>query len=252
MYKLILLVCLYLFVQMTIIWILYRVSKNPSIVDVSWSLGLMVAGLIYLWHQPATFRSAVISGLLILWALRLAGYLFFTRIAKGIVDKRYVALSDKWKMAKSLGFFLNFQLQGVFILILSIVFLFAATNAPASLSLVDIIACIIVLAGVTGETIADLQLYYFKQREKGKVCAVGLWQYSRHPNYFFELLVWLGFYLFGLQYSYGWIGFVSPLLLYVIFTTMSGPLTERGSLESKRQAYRDYQDKTPMIFPRFW
>lgn len=249
MLKLIIIVYLYLVFQMVLVWVLYRILKNPSVVDVSWSFGLMMAGLIYLGSQPLNLRLLVIGGLLMLWALRLAGYLWYTRIRKGHVDKRYLQLSDQWKMAKSLGFFLNFQLQGLFIFILSSVFLYAAMQSPAHLSLFDYAGCILVLVGVVGESSADLQLYHFKQAQKGKVCNVGLWQYSRHPNYFFELFVWGGFALFGLQHSYGWIGFIAPIWLYIIFAKMTIPITERSSIASKGQAYLDYQKRTPMLFP---
>src|SRR5437762_12040493 len=86
-------VFIYLIVQICFVWVIYRLVKNPSVVDVSWSLGLMTSGLIYLWSGPMTARSAVISALIILWALRLAGYLWYTRIRQGHVDKRYAQLS---------------------------------------------------------------------------------------------------------------------------------------------------------------
>jgi steroid 5-alpha reductase family enzyme len=234
---------------MSLVWGIYRILKNPSIVDVSWSLGLMMAGIIYIGQERINLRSVVMSSLLILWALRLAGFLWLTRIRKGHIDKRYLQLSNNWKISKSFGFFLNFQLQALFIFILSIVFLFAAMNSPKNISLLDYIGTILVLAGLIGESIADLQLYHFRQNQKGKICDIGLWNYSRHPNYFFELFIWFGFTLFGFQQNYGWIGIISPLFLYIIFTKMTIPITERGSIESKGKAYLDYQERTPMLFP---
>jgi steroid 5-alpha reductase family enzyme len=249
MLEVLIIVYLYLIVQMSLVWGLYRILKNPSVVDVSWSFGLMMAGLIYISQETINLRSMIISGLLVLWAFRLAGFLWLTRIKKGHIDKRYLQLSNNWKMAKSLGFFLNFQLQGFFIFILSIVFLFAVMNSPKNISFLDCTGIILVLLGLVGESVADLQLYHFKQKQQGKVCNIGLWYYSRHPNYFFELFIWCGFTLFGLQQSYGWIGIISPLLLYIIFTKMTIPITERGSIESKGQAYIDYQKITPMLCP---
>lgn len=239
----------YLVLQMSFVWLCYRILKNPSVVDVSWSIGLMMAGLIYILHQPMNSRLIVLSTLLIVWSLRLGGYLWYTRIRKGHVDKRYLQLSNNWKIAKSLGFFLNFQLQGVFILILSSVFLLTSVDSPTSMTLLDYAGTLLVIIGVIGETMADLQLYHFRESNKGKVCNVGLWNYSRHPNYFFELLVWCGFTFFALHNRYGWMGIISPLWLYIIFTKMTIPITERGSLESKGQAYIEYQNRTPIFFP---
>lgn len=251
MNKLLLLIYFYLVLQMSVVWIIYRLVKNPSIVDVSWPLGLMITGLIYLWTQPITLRITIVSSLLIIWSLRLASYLWLTRIRKRHVDKRYVQLSDNWKISKSLGFFLNFQLQAILIFIVSIVFLFIGISQEPDFSLLDILACCVVIVGIIGESIADFQLQYFKSHHKNEVCSIGLWRYSRHPNYFFDWLTWCGFTLFSLHSAYGWIGVLSPLTLYVIFNYITGPMTERGSVKAKGQAFIAYQKKTPIFFPRF-
>lgn len=242
-------VVIYLFLQMSFMWGLYRILKNPSVVDVSWSLGLMVSGLIYLSLTPLIFRTLIISFLLILWALRLAFYLWYTRIKKGHVDKRYIELSANWKISPSLGFFINFQLQGLLILIVSSVFFLISKSAVTHITIIDSFAFCIIVVGILGETLADLQLQRFKLGHKRKVCNIGLWYYSRHPNYFFDWLSWIGFALFAIQSDLGYLSFLSPLLLYVIFTCMTGPLTERISIQSRGQKYINYQKQTSMFFP---
>jgi len=241
----------YLFLQMSLVWIICRLLKNYSVVDAYWSIGLMVSGLIYLWSVPITPRNSVISALIIIWALRLSGYLWYTRIHQGHVDKRYTELSNHWKINQSLGFFLNFQLQGLLIFILSFLFYLISKSNNPNLTLVDGIAIVVVLVGIIGESLADLQLNRFKARPKGGLCNIGLWNYSRHPNYFFDWVTWLGFTLFSLQSKMGYLGLISLLLLYFIFTRITGPLTERGSVQSKGQKYIDYQQQTSMFFPWF-
>lgn len=244
-------VVIYLFLQMSFMWGLYRILKNPSVVDVSWSLGLMVSGLIYLSLMPLDFRTLIIGSLLILWALRLAFYLWYTRIRKGHIDKRYIELSANWKISSSLGFFMNFQLQGLLILIISSVFFLISKSVKTDISMIDILAFCIIAVGILGETVADLQLQRFKIQHKGDVCQMGLWNYSRHPNYFFDWLSWTGFALIAIQSNIGYLSFISPLMLYVIFTRMTGPLTERGSIQSRGQKYIVYQKQTSMFFPWF-
>lgn len=241
----------YLVLQMCFVWMIYRLLKNPSVVDASWSMGLMLSGLIYLGSMPITPRTTVIGGLLILWALRLAGYLWYTRIYQGHIDKRYTELSNNWKINQSLGFFLNFQLQGLLIFSISLIFYWISHSNNDSLTLMDGIAIGMVIVGVIGETVADLQLYQFKKRYKGGVCNIGLWNYSRHPNYFFDWLTWLGFTVFAFQSDKGYLGILSLLVLYLIFTQITGPLTERGSVQSRGQKYLDYQKQTSMFFPWF-
>jgi steroid 5-alpha reductase family enzyme len=239
----------YLLLQMCLVWGAYRLLKNPSVVDASWSFGIMCSGLIYLVRGPTSPRSLVISALLILWSLRLAGYLLYTRIFQGHVDKRYSALSNSWKINQSLGFFLNFQLQGLLIFVISFVFFLIAQSNNANLDRFDVFAVVVILIGIVGESIADWQLRTFKTQEKGGVCTMGLWHYSRHPNYFFDWLTFVGFALFGLQSNKGYFGIISPLLLYYIFTRITGPLTELGSVQSRGQPYIDYQSQTSMFFP---
>lgn len=244
-------VVIYLFLQMSLMWGLYRILKNPSVVDVSWSLGLMVSGLIYLSLASLTLRTMIIGFLLILWALRLAFYLWYTRIRKGHVDKRYIELSAHWKISPSLGFFINFQLQGLLILIISSVFFLISQSGQTLITMIDILAFCIIAVGILGESLADLQLQRFKAQHKGEVCNKGLWNYSRHPNYFFDWLSWVGFALFAIQSDIGYLCLASPLMLYIIFTRMTGPMTERGSIQSRGQKYITYQKQTSMFFPWF-
>ena len=119
------------------------------------------------------------------------------------------------------------------------------------MSLMDGVAMVVGLLGVLGESLADLQLNGFKAQQKGDVCNIGLWSYSRHPNYFFDWLTWLGFTLFAIQSNRGYLALLSLLLLYMIFTRVTGPLTERGSVQSRGQKYINYQNQTSMFFPWF-
>lgn len=251
MLNVILLVVAYLFLQMCCVWVLYKIYKNPSIVDTSWSIGLMMSGLIYLSATPINLRKIIIASLLIAWALRLAGHLWLTRLRIGHIDKRYTNISREWKINPDLGFFLNFQLQSALIFIISFVFFFISLSSIKTLSMVDLIAIMLILIGISGESIADVQLERFKKTSPGQVCDAGLWYYSRHPNYFFDWITWLGFTLFGVQSSYGYLSFISVGVLYFIFTQITGPITERGSINSRGEAYLQYQSSTSMFIPWF-
>lgn len=244
-------VWLLLVIHMTIVWVIYRLIKNPSVVDVGWATGLMLCGALFvLTHNPNT-RSIILLMLLFLWGLRLGLYLFITRISKGHVDKRYLTLSEGWKIAKPLGFFLNFQLQGVLILIIAMPWFFIPLVPRTDMSLFDMILILVILAALIGETVADQQLQQFKRQSPGRVCNTGLWQYSRHPNYFCEWLIWCGFSLLALSNLLSYFALLSPLCLYLLMTKITGPMTETASLKSRGDAYRQYQTDTPMFFPRF-
>lgn len=238
-----------LFVHMCLVWCVYRFLKNPSVVDVGWASGLTLSGLIYLLVNPPTYRTVITGLLLLIWGARLGLYLWFTRIRAGHVDKRYLNLSANWVIAKPLGFFLNFQLQGLLILIIAMPWYFNGMAALHPLTVLDYAGMMLAIIGLVGETLADHQLQQFKKNPSGAVCDVGLWRYSRHPNYFFEWLIWSAFALFGLAQPYGIIGLISPITLYLIMTKITGPMTEAGSVKSRGEAYINYQKTTPMFFP---
>lgn len=241
----------FIFIHMCVFWAWYRWANNPSVVDVGWASGLTLSGLIYLFSQGVDFRTLVLSVILLLWGGRLGLYLWLTRIRQGKVDKRYMSLSEDWKIAKPLGFFLNFQLQGFLILIVSMPWFFAAKVTVSQPGLLDWAAVCLALFAIVMETIADLQLQAFKKQDSGQVCNQGLWALCRHPNYFFEWLVWCAFTLFALTHSFGWVAIVSPLTLYWVMTQVTGPMTERGSIKSRGKLYKRYQDNTPMFFPKY-
>ncbi len=240
-------VIIYLLLQTCLTWVIYQKLNNPIVVDVAWVVGLAVTGIIYILFNHFNTLTIVFSTLLVIWGLRL-GSLLTWRVLRSYHDPRYEDLSNQWKINKSLGFFLNFLLQAGFIFIISLPFYFIAIRQN-SFSALDIIAGCIVIASILGETVADYQLARFRKKHPGRVCNHGLWHYSRHPNYFFEWLVWLSFSLSALGHLWGWLGLFSPICLYFIMIKITIPITEKCSLESKGELYHDYMEKTPLFFP---
>jgi steroid 5-alpha reductase family enzyme len=232
---------------MLLTWVIYLYTNNPGIIDVVWSISIMTVGLIALSSTPISIANCIIAGLLILWGLRLSLYLLLTRILPGHIDKRYTELSRGWKMKRSLGFLVNYQFQGMLAWIIACPFWWLRDVQQLSVWLV--LGCCLVIIGIIGEVVADRQLQRFKRSNKGKVCNVGLWRYSRHPNYFFEWVVWVGFAVSCLSVGWGIIAFVSPLLLLCLMLFVTGPMTEAQSLKSRGDAFKRYQEHTSMFFP---
>jgi steroid 5-alpha reductase family enzyme len=124
----------------------------------------------------------------------------------------------------------------------------------AKLPLLEYIGAGIWLIALTGEAIADWQLDQFKKdpANKGKVCNKGLWNYSRHPNYFFEWLIWVGYFVFALASPYGFIAIISPaIILYLLLNVTGIPATEEQSVRSKGDLYKEYQRTTSAFVPWF-
>ncbi|MDI1353226.1 MAG: DUF1295 domain-containing protein [bacterium] len=246
----ILTVLLIIFIHMSLIWLWYLYSNNPSVVDVGWASGLTLSGLIYLNQSGLSSRSVLLSVALFLWGIRLGGYLWWTRIRPQHLDKRYTSLSSSWNLNKSFGFFVNYQLQGFFIFIISMSWYFTSLNSAKTINFLDLFGLLIFIIALIFEAIADIQLQQFKKECPGHVCNQKLWCLSRHPNYFFEWLVWCSFSLFALSSPYGLLAILSPLTLYLIMRFITIPITEQGSINSRGERYIEYQTITPQFFPK--
>jgi len=124
------------------------------------------------------------------------------------------------------------------------------------LSIADGLGALILAIAIAGEGIADAQLRQFKSlaANRGRVCDVGLWRWSRHPNYFFEWLVWLAYPVIAIDltgaYAWGWLALLAPAFMYWLLVYVSGiPPLEAAMLRSRGQLYKAYQARTHAFIP---
>lgn len=235
---------------MTSVWLLYLWKKNPGIVDVAWAIGILILAIRH--AHPTTPLHYLTLGFVMIWSLRLSGYLFFTRILKGHKDKRYLSLESHWNR-KKLAYFVNYQFQGILQMLLSTGFYFIFQDTM-KFTAATYIGIVLFLFGLTGEILADYQLYKFKKNpaHKGQVCNRGLWYYSRHPNYFFECLIWTAFACLSFGSNYGFLAIISPITLFVVMYFVTGPLTEKESLVSRGDLFKHYMSTTPYFLPNIF
>lgn len=245
---------LIIFLFMTLLWLIHFPIKNAAIVDVGWTFSLLILPVFYATQAGWTVRSILIVTMAALWALRLGGYLFFTRIWKAEEEGRYITLREKWQPYTGLKFFIFFQAQGLMDVILSIPFLLAILNPEPVIHWLEWLAVLIFLLAFVGETASDWQLHSFKKNpeNKGKICQKGLWNYSRHPNYFFETVIWLSWGLFALLSPYGWVGLIAPAVIISSIWKVTGiPATEEQNRKSKGEAWLEYERTTSVFVPWF-
>ena len=241
---------------MFIFWLIQVKTKNASWVDIGWVLGLLICCWSYVKATgPQNPRNAMLLILVTLWAARL-GSLLIARMRKdNQEDSRYAKIRADWKTHQHLKFFLMFQFQGLLDVILSWGFLLICLNPAKNFSVLEYLGVMVWIIGFIGESMADAQLKAFKAdpTNKGKTCQQGLWNYSRHPNYFFEWLMWVAYFVMAIPAaSYGWSACVLPVLMYYFLIHVSGvPLAEAQSLKSKGEEYRRYQQTTSMFVPWF-
>lgn len=237
---------------MVVTWIISIFQKNAGIVDLAWGISIgLVAFIAFLMGDGDLVRRALFLALVLLWATRLTAYLFI-RYDEEKEDKRYARMRLKFGDQANLRFLLVFLFQGVLILLLTLFFFPINFNVTPNLSVFEWIGTCVVLIALFGETVADIQLYQFKKKKenKGKVLDSGLWGWSRHPNYFFEWTVWVGFAIFALGSPFGWLALLSVSLLFYLLWGLSGiPLAEQEMLQDRTDAYQRYQQQVSSFFP---
>lgn len=238
----------------TITWAISVRIRNYGLLDVAFSYGVAILAPIYALNAPGdATRKWVFTAIGVAWSVRLGTYIL-VRVLKHhpAEDVRYQSLRAKWPgPIRFLGFF---QLQAVLVVIFSLPFLIVAFNPRAGLSPLEIAGLGLAAIGVIGESVADLQMQAFKRDagSLGLVCDIGLWKYSRHPNYFFESVVWWGCFVVALGSPWGWVTIACPLLMLYFLLRVTGiPLTEEYAVKSKGQAYREYQRTTSAFVPWF-
>jgi steroid 5-alpha reductase family enzyme len=241
--------------MMFVLWLIFLVTDNAAIVDVGWAGGLATLAVFYAFRADGMhLRQLVIAAMACIWGGRLALYLLFTRVIGQPEEGRYVQLRRDWKTNIRAKFLAFFEFQALLCVLLSGPFLFPALNKQPQLSWIEITGAGIWLIGMVGEALADFQLSRFKKNpgSRGRTCRIGLWRLSRHPNYFFEWLIWMGFAVFALGSPYGYVGLLSPaLILYFLLRVTGIPATEAQAIRSKGDDYREYQRTTSAFVPWF-
>ena len=230
----------------TTAWAVCTVRRNVGLIDIFWSLFLLLAAVVYaIAATPAGPRMALV----VTWAVRLAAYLA-ARNWNAPEDHRYQAIRARnqpnfqWK-----SLYLVFGLQGLLAWIISAP-LAAAVASPAPLGPLDWAGVALVAFGMACEGVADAQLARFRRdpASVGRVLDHGLWRWSRHPNYFGECCVWWGFYLLALASGGAWTAF-SPLLMTLLLLRVSGVTLLEKDIGERRPAYRDYVARTSAFVP---
>jgi steroid 5-alpha reductase family enzyme len=237
-----------------LVWALCIRIDNYGFLDAVWSLSIAILAPVYtLLAGGDPWRRAAFAAVGAAWSLRLGLYILI-RVWRHHPheDRRYRTLREKWPGPGR--FLLFFELQAVIAVLFSLPFLLAALNPRPGLAPIEIAGLALASLGIAGESTADWQAQRFKSDPANKpgVVNVGLWRYSRHPNYFFESVVWWGFFVAALGSPHGAVTLICPLLMLYLLLNVTGiPLTEKHSLESRGAVYREYQRTTSRFVPWF-
>ncbi len=239
------------FVYFTLWYIIATIIKNASIVDMGWGLGFVILALLN-YAQNISVHSLIIMVLVAIWGLRLF-YHIFRRNFKKPEDYRYANFRKEWgKTYLIRSYFQLFILQGVLMLLISSAFISAfQTNSVSNFTL-TVVGTVIWIIGFFFESVGDYQLKKFvtNPENKGKLINVGLWNYTRHPNYFGEAVMWWGIYVIALSLGVPWYTIISPITITILVRFVSGvPMLEKNL--RKREGFEEYIRTTNTFIPWF-
>jgi steroid 5-alpha reductase family enzyme len=229
-------------------------THNAGIVDVGWAGSFTAVAVLFgatASSSPGAFLPIGLA--VVLWSTRLAGYLISRGAATAPEEGRYVTLRQRWAPRASRRFFVLFQAQAALAAVLASAFVVPFVVEPWDGGALRGVGVGLAVTGVAGEALADAQLARWKRapQNRGRVCDAGLWRYSRHPNYFFEWCVWIGYAVYGL--AFGTAGLIALAPQAVIFASIFGvtgiPPTEAQAIRSKGDAYRAYQARVSKFVP---
>lgn len=227
------------------------IRRTDVVTDLSYSLSFALLALALPYtgaHKPVQL---IASLMVLLWAFRLGGYLF-GRILRIKVDHRFDEMRDKpLRFAR----FWILQAVSVAVIMLPVTYLLGRENAPG-FGPWAIAGAALWLTGLVIETVGDAQKSAFKGREKNRdrFISSGLWKYSRHPNYFGEILVWWGLFVFAVPFLDGvaFLVTIGPVFITLLLLFVSGiPLLEK-SAEARfgdDPDYREYKRRTSILVP---
>ena len=253
------------FVYFTAIFIYAQILKNNSIVDIGWGMGFVIGSWVtLLTTETPTLLSYLVVAFITVWGVRLSVRLFRRNWGKP-EDFRYAQWRQEWgKNVVITAFFRVFMIQGLINFIVGSAAYSTIRYNTFSGGIDSIFVyggLLIALIGLYFEVVGDEQLRKNIEENKRKgtksLIQTGLWSITRHPNYFGEILIWVGLYVVGFTLLftqavhplyYGLL-IISPLLMSIVLIKISTPLLEKNM--EKYAGWDEYSKRVPMIFPGF-
>jgi steroid 5-alpha reductase family enzyme len=245
---------------MSVAWLVQQRTGNSGWVDTIWTFGLGLVGFAAAVYPSGPdawsgARQIITATLIVVWSLRLGAHI--AHRSAGITDDpRYAKLIAGWGADAPRQMFWLLQKQAWVTIPLAFAVFLAAHNPATGLRVQDYLAVAVLLIAVAGEALADHQLRQFRadRANKGRIIDVGLWSWSRHPNYFFEWFGWLAYPLLAIdltgQYPWGYVALLAPACMYWLLVYVSGiPPLEEHMLATRGDAFRRYQARTSAFFP---
>ena len=238
----------------TLAWLLQLKTGNAGLVDAIWALTLGGLAVLYAAFGTASIDTRALLGVMgAAWGLRLGLHLWVRNYGKP-EDWRYANLRQQWGSAANAKMFWFFQFQNIFTLLLSAsAFIPVAYRGDSAPLWGCVLGVFIWVVSVAGESLSDQQMEKFRANpaNKGQVCRVGFWKYSRHPNYFFETLHWLAYLPLAIGAPYWWATLAAPVVMAWLLMKLSGVPLMEAEMIKRKPGYAEYVRTTSALVPWF-
>ena len=242
-------------INLLVVSILFGISlviKKADIIDIYWGPSFLLSCLtLLLINKNLSFPHLILITIVGIWAIRLGSYLYIRNMGHP-EDARYSKMRSKYG---NVGlFFINYLIQAVLIAIISLPLQSVLFATDLELNIISWLSAIMALAGIIIEALSDKQLKVFKKDtiNNGKVMSLGLWNYSRHPNYFGNSLFWWGISIYSLSLTFELIVLVSPIVMTYFLLKVSGVSMLETQIKHTKEGYKEYIDTTSafIILPK--
>lgn len=246
-----LILALILFVYMNFWFAASLVKKRNDIADVAWGLGfVLLAWTSFFFSENSNVRGLFVGFLVSIWGIRLAWHIH-SRNKNKIEDYRYLAWRKEWGGSFYLRSYLQvYLLQGFLLFLIALPIMAINKNTGSSMGWFDITGFLVWVIGFYFEARGDFELSAFIKNpaNRGKIIQNGLWAYTRHPNYFGEVMLWWGIFLVSLGNVPFVYAITSPLTITILILFVSGvPLLEKKY--AGNPDYEAYKKRTSIFFP---
>jgi steroid 5-alpha reductase family enzyme len=233
---------------MSLWFIVSIIIKRNDVADFAWGIGFVFVAWLSFVITGGSFKSLIINILVTIWGVRLATHIYKRNVNKP-EDARYQAWRQSWKHFYFRSYLQVFLLQGFLMFLISIPIIFV-NKFIVTFGIIDLIGISIWLIGFYFESTADRQLSEFLHNplNKGRLMDQGLWRYSRHPNYFGEVVQWWGLFITALSIPLGYLTIIGPITITSIILFVSGvPLLEQKY--KGRPDFEEYKRHTNIFIP---
>lgn len=235
------------------LFIIGQIVKDNGIVDIAWGFGFVILAWSSYLLGTQTSNALLITIMVTIWGVRLTYHIGKRNIGKP-EDFRYQNFRKQWgtKWPLIKAFLHVYMLQMVMMILIASSYVYTNVNSTVSLNILSVIGLGIWLFGYSFEAIGDHQLKTFlsNPENKGQLMTVGLYKFTRHPNYFGEATLWWGVYVAGVSTTNGFLTIVSPIVITILVRFVSGvPMLEKKYMQ--REDFREYAKHTNVFFPWF-